>query len=189
MKRAISVFGFILLPIIVLGGMWIFSRDITVRNREYPTQMGVAPSYGSQSANPVLPKGVTAQPPVTGTIPRGFEPFHYGSTPEEATRAGADLTNPFKTTAEISERGKYIFTNNCAVCHGVGGAGDGPVVPKFPNPPSFKTETSRARSDGELFHVITRGRLNMPSHEAQVSAEDRWKVILYIRQLQAEEKK
>lgn len=40
-----------------------------------------------------------------------------------------------------------------------------------------------------MFHVITRGRNNMPAAESQVSAEDRWKVILYIRQLQAGEKK
>jgi mono/diheme cytochrome c family protein len=189
MKRTISVFAYILLPIVVLGGMWIFNRDVTVRNREYPTQMGVSPSYGSQTANPILPKGVTVQPPVAGTIPRGFKPFHYGNTPEEAMRAGEELTNPFEATAENLKRGKYVFENNCAVCHGTSGAGDGPVIPKYPNPPSFKTDTSRALADGERFHVITRGRNNMPSHESQVSAEDRWKVILYIRQLQAEEKK
>jgi len=30
------------------------------------------------------------------------------------------------------------------------------------------------------------GRKNMPSHAAQVSPEDRWKAILYIRQLQGQ---
>jgi hypothetical protein len=35
-----------------------------------------------------------------------------------------------------------------------------------------------------MFHVITMGRNNMPSHAAQVSADDRWKAILYIRKLQ-----
>lgn len=188
MRKTLTWLAFILLPIVVLGGMMIFYRDVRVRNREYPTQMGVSPAYRSQSANPILPKGETAQPPVAGTIPRGFMPFHYGTTPEEAKQAGQELTNPFEKTAENLERGKYIFTNYCAVCHGASGAGDGPIVPKFPNPPSYKTATSRALADGELFHVITLGRNNMPSRESQVSAADRWKVILYIRQLQAEEK-
>lgn len=184
MKKPFTILAFILLPIIVMGGMLIFSRDLTVRNREYPTQMGRSPSYHSQTSNPVLPKGMTLQPPVDGTIPRGYMPFHYGNTPDEATRAGQELTNPFEKNAANLERGKYVFTKNCAVCHGTSGGGDGPVIPKYPNPPSFKTETSRALKDGELFHIITRGRNNMPSHEAQVSAEDRWKVILYIRKLQ-----
>jgi mono/diheme cytochrome c family protein len=188
MKRTITLLAYILLPIVVLGGMYFLSRDVTKRNREYPGEMLVSPSYGSQTANPVLPNGVTAQPPVAGTIPRGFKPYHYGTTPEEEKRAGAELTNSFEASTENLDRGKYVFVNNCAVCHGDSGAGDGPIVPKFPNPPSFKTGTSRALTDGEMFHVVTRGRKNMPSNEAQVSAEDRWKVILYIRQLQAEEK-
>jgi len=35
-----------------------------------------------------------------------------------------------------------------------------------------------------MFHVITLGRKDMPSHAAQASVDDRWKVILYIRALQ-----
>jgi hypothetical protein len=45
--------------------------------------------------------------------------------------------------------------------------------------------------DGELFHVLTHGGLrstngwkNMPAHAAQLSQEDRWKVILHVRALQ-----
>lgn len=186
MKTAITWLGYFLLPVVVIGGMWLLLRDISKRNLEYPIQMGVSPALRSQTANSVFPNGLTTQPPVAGTIARGFKPFHYGAVPEEAKRAGAELTNPFENTTENLERGKYVFTNSCAVCHGATGAGDGPVIPKFPNPPSFKTETSRALADGELFHVITRGRNNMPAAEPDVSAEDRWKLVLYIRELQAD---
>ncbi len=188
MKTTATWLGYILLPIVVLGGMWLLFRDVTKRNREYPIQMGVSPAYRSQTANPEFPNGLTTQAPVAGTIARGFKPFHYGATPEEAKRAGAELTNPFENTPENLERAKYVFTQDCAVCHGAKGAGDGPIIPKFPNPPSFKTDTSRALADGELFHVITRGRNNMPAAESKVSAEDRWKLVLYIRQLQVQEK-
>ena len=185
MRRTLTWFAYILLPIVVLGGMYVFSRDLTKRNREYPTQMGKSPAYNSQTSNPVLPKGMTLQKPVKGTIPRGFTPFNYDETPEDLARAGRELTNPFEKTDANLERGKYIYTNSCTVCHGTTGGGDGPVVPKYPNPPAYATDTSRALTDGELFHIITRGRNNMPAHEAQVSAEDRWKAILYIRKLQA----
>jgi len=80
--------------------------------------------------------------------------------------------------------GQDLFREYCAVCHGTGGAGDGPIVPKYPNPPAYQVEKSKALPDGNMFHVITFGRNNMPSHAAQVSTEDRWKVILYIRKLQ-----
>ena len=185
MKRSFTWIAFILLPIVVLGGMWLLRRDVTMRNREYPIQMGVSPAYRTQTANPVLPNGVTGQKPVEGTIPRGFTPFHYDASPEDLERAGSELTNPFEKSDANLERGKYVYVNNCAVCHGATGGGDGPVIPKYPNPPAYATEKSISLSDGEMFHIITRGRNNMPPHEAQVSADDRWKLVLYIRQLQA----
>ena len=38
--------------------------------------------------------------------------------------------------------------------------------------------------DGQLFHMLTFGKGNMPSHAGQVAREDRWKVIVHVRQLQ-----
>lgn len=184
MRRAITWVGVILLPVITIGGMRVMSRDINVRNLEWPTQMQHSASYKSQTTNPVLPNRMTQQPAVAGTIPRGFQTFHYGPEAEEADRAGRELQNPFQPTTENLARGQYIFSNYCGVCHGATGAGDGPIIPKYPNPPAFQTEKSKSLLDGSMFHVITTGRNNMPSHAAQVSASDRWKVILYIRKLQ-----
>jgi mono/diheme cytochrome c family protein len=146
--------------------------------------MQYSPAYGSQSPNPVLPNGMTQQTPPPGTVPRGFQPFHYGSGPEEAERAGRELANPFEPADEPLARGQQVYSSYCAVCHGATGAGDGPLIPKYPNPPSFNTDKSKALADGNMFHVVTMGRTNMPSHAAQVAADDRWKVILYIRRLQ-----
>ncbi len=185
MKRNLSWLAFILLPVVVLGGMWLLKRNVRVRNLEYPTQMGESPAYNSQTSNPVLPKGMTGQKPVKGTIPRGYKPFNYDASPEDLERAGRELTNPFEKTEENIERGKYVYAKSCAVCHGATGGGDGPVIPKYPNPPAYATDTSRALTDGEMFHIITRGRNNMPAHEEFVSPDDRWKTILYIRELQA----
>jgi|SRR5215831_4392259 len=186
MKRQLTWFGVILFPILTIGGVSVLSRNTSVRNYEWPTQMQYSPAYRSQTANPVLANGMTAQPAVAGTLPRGFQPFHYGPEPAEAERAGRELKNPFPPTPENLARGQYIFTNYCVACHGETGGGDGPLIPKYPNPPSYKSATSRALPDGNMFHVITMGRNNMPAHAAQVSFDDRWKVILYIRHLQEE---
>jgi mono/diheme cytochrome c family protein len=184
MKNKLSWFGIILLPVLVNGVIYALRRDLSVRNLEWPTQMQFSPAYHSEAANPVLRSGMTQQVPVAGTIPRGFKPFHYGPGEAEAVRAGRELVNPFPATPENIARGRQVYSNFCAVCHGPSGAGDGPIIPKYPNPPGYKTEQSRNLSDGAMYHVIALGRKNMPPHSAQVSAEDRWKVILYIRELQ-----
>lgn len=184
MRRKLVWIFFILLPVVVIGSMKALSHSVEKRNREFPTQMQYSPAYKTQTANPVLPNGMTLQPSVAGTIRRGYMPFHYDTDQTEAERAGRELANPFQPTSEYLERGRYIFTNNCAVCHGTTGAGDGPVIPIYPNPPSYLTDKSKALADGTMFHIITLGRNNMPSHAAQVSPEDRWKVILYIRKMQ-----
>src|SRR6266542_3038136 len=179
MKRRLAWLAVILLPVIAIGGVRVMSRDTTVRNLEWPTQMQYSPAYRSQTANSVLPNQMTEQPPLPGAVPRGFQPFHYGADQAEADRAGRELKNPFPATPENLARGQYIFSNYCGICHGASGGGDGPIIPKYPNPPSYQTEKSKALPDGTLFHVITMGRNNMPSHAAQVAVDDRWKVILY----------
>lgn len=184
MRKTITWIIVIAFPFVVVGGVHVMGRNTNLRNFEWPTQMQYSPAYRSQTSNPVLPNGMTAQPAVAGTAPRGFQPFHYGPEAAEAERAGRELKNPFSPTPENLARGQYIFSNYCVACHGAAGGGDGPLIPKYPNPPSFQTETSRNLPDGNLFHVITMGRNNMPSHAAQVAHDDRWKVILHIRKLQ-----
>ncbi|HSE98854.1 MAG TPA: cytochrome c, partial [Blastocatellia bacterium] len=184
MKKTLSWLAVILLPVVVIGGIRAMSRDMSRRNLEWPTQMQYSPAYASQSPNPILPNGMTQQMPVPGTLPRGFQPFRYGAGPEEAERAGRELSNPIELTEANLARGQQVYSNQCAVCHGATGAGDGPLIPKYPNPPSYNTDKSKALADGNMFHAITVGRNNMPSHAAQVAPDDRWKVILYIRRLQ-----
>jgi len=40
------------------------------------------------------------------------------------------------------------------------------------------------RADGHLFNTISEGRRNMPAYDKQISIEDRWAIIAYIRALQ-----
>jgi mono/diheme cytochrome c family protein len=122
-------------------------------------------------------------PPV-GTIPYGSMPFDYGPEPSEARRAGRELASPLDGTAAQLARGKSVYDVFCAVCHGATGVGDGPIIGRFPNPPSLLADSARARPDGQLFHIITRGQGIMPSYAAQVRPMDRWRAILHVRALQ-----
>jgi mono/diheme cytochrome c family protein len=87
------------------------------------------------------------------------------------------------------QRGAFVFTNYCQVCHGPEGKADGPMVHQLvqrniPPPLSLVAPKPVPLKDGEMFHIITFGQKNMPSHAAQLSREDRWKVILHVRSLQ-----
>ena len=136
----------------------------------------------SFSPNAVFADGKTLQKPAPGTIPRGLLPLHYQATPEDARRAGEELANPFSSSDENAlKQGATVYANFCVACHGLTRAGDGPVARRgYPPPPAAPPPIK----DGEMFHIVTYGRGNMPSHAAQLSREDRWKVTLFIRSLQ-----
>lgn len=146
------------------------------------TDMVESVPYDGYSSNPVYKNGVTLQKPVEGTIPRGYVPFHY--TLKDAELAGRELLNPIKATKQNLERGQFMYDTFCLQCHGKTGDGDGQLIPKYPNPPSFLSDKFAKMPDGQIYHSITLGKRDMPSHASQIESVDRWKIILYVRELQ-----
>lgn len=144
---------------------------------------GSVRSYDPSSLRPGSPAMLL---PPSGTAPLGARTLFYGPGPEEARRAGLELTNPFEPTEANLARGKQVFENTCVVCHGARGEGDGPVIGngRFPNPPSLLAAKAKGLPDGRVFHIITRGQGIMPAHGGQVLPDDRWKAVLYVRSLQ-----
>jgi len=180
--------GFLLLAVIVsVGASWIFSSDPTRPNFEFLPQMAHSPRYNAFAPNPNFADGTTLQRPEPGTIARGSMPLHYAATSQDALRAGEELTSPLDSgNVRARERGAFVFSNFCAVCHGAGGAGNGPVAQRgYPPPPSLLADHALKMKDGQLFHVLTYGQNNMPSYASQLSREDRWNVILHVRTMQA----
>jgi mono/diheme cytochrome c family protein len=51
-------------------------------------------------------------------------------------------------------------------------------------PTSLHDEVVRQRPDGHIFHTITNGIRNMPAYGSQISVEDRWAIVAYVRALQ-----
>ncbi|MBI5366201.1 MAG: c-type cytochrome [Planctomycetes bacterium] len=163
-------------------------RDFAEPNLRIFPEMADSPAYRSLTANPVFPDGQTLQAPPPGTIPRGFAPFRYAATDADRVRAGVELVNPVAPTLAALEEGKRVFENYCLHCHGRDGRGDGAVarvVPTLSMPINGKA--THDLPDGHLFHLVTYGRNNMPPHATQVRQLGRWKVIRYLRELQASE--
>ena len=90
-------------------------------------------------------------------------------------------------TAAALDRGAAVYATFCEICHGSGGAGDGTVARRgFPAPPSLLLEKAQNLADGEMFHILTYGRANMPAYRSQIRREDRWRTVLHVRRLQQE---
>jgi mono/diheme cytochrome c family protein len=157
--------------------------DPTVPNREVLPEMVRTARFNAFSPNPNFPDGKTLQAPVAGTISRDSLPLHYAATPEDALRAGEELSSPLAAGDPTAlRRGAQIFATFCAECHGGAGRGDGPVVGRgFPAPLSLFAERALKMRDGQVFHVVSYGQGNMPPYAAQISSADRWRVVAYIR--------
>jgi mono/diheme cytochrome c family protein len=121
------------------------------------------------------------RPAVTGTVARGHLPPAF-ATPEEA---GALLSNPLPLTQAIAERGRKVFGDHCAICHGTVGNGV-PLLSRAygGKPGNFLSNEIRARPDGHYFGVLMLGKNAMPSYAADLDNGDRWAAVHYIRILQ-----
>jgi len=173
--------------LISVGASWLLTPNPARPNFEFLPQMAHVPRSNAFSPNPNFSNGATLQRPEPGTIPRELMPLHYAVTPQDANRAGHELQNPLSVDNQRArDRGGFVFANYCAVCHGAGGAGNGPVAQRgYPPPPSLLAEHAEKMKDGQLFHILTYGQNNMPSYASQLSRDDRWNVILYVRAMEA----
>ncbi|MCE9637009.1 MAG: cytochrome c [Planctomycetes bacterium] len=160
--------------------------DHSAPNTEILPEMVRSAAWVSQIDGAPTPDGLSDRPLVAGVVPRGMLPFRYGTTPEEAVRAGAELTNPFRADDTAArERGAVVFARFCAVCHGADGEGEGLAVRHgMTRPPSLRADRALQMKDGQVFHVVTKGQGNMASYAVPIAPDDRWKAILHLRALQ-----
>jgi len=94
------------------------------------------------------------------------------------------LRSPIRGDAATIAAGKEIYAQNCAVCHGTGGKGDGPSAVALNPKPFDLTVHARLHSEGELFWWISNGiqGTGMPAWTG-LSDLQKWQVVQYIRTL------
>ena len=100
--------------------------------------------------------------------------------------ASADaMKNPFKADATILAEGKTLYHNTCEQCHGIEGKGDGiQMVTLSKKIADLSSAEIVKETDGSIFWKITTGNRPMPSMKKDMKEDQRWKVILYVRELQ-----
>ena len=79
-------------------------------------------------------------------------------------------------------KGKKLYNQMCAVCHGAKGKGDGVAGAALnPKPTNFTSASVQAQTDGAIFWKITEGRSPMASYKTILKEEQRWQLVNYLR--------
>ena len=95
--------------------------------------------------------------------------------------AAETLRNPVPTGEESVGKGDSLYKKLCVPCHGRSLAGDGPVAAQFMPPPDLLGQQTRDRKDGYIYSYIRHGGVVMPSYGFQLSAEEAWHLVNFIR--------
>jgi len=85
-----------------------------------------------------------------------------------------------KFDAATASQGEAIYTKNCASCHGNPGKNNS-LKSLTPVPPDLSSGKTQELTDGEIFYILSTGRMVMPSFKNVLSEDERWKVISYMR--------
>jgi mono/diheme cytochrome c family protein len=95
------------------------------------------------------------------------------------------MQNPLQPDAANLAAGKERFETTCAPCHGMTGAGNGTVAHLLQHPPkNLLTGVSKNLPDGYIYGYIRNGGIWMPAYDDAMSSDERWQVVLYVRELE-----
>ena len=102
-----------------------------------------------------------------------------GDPPSEAPA----LVNPVEAGSESLARGRDLYEDKCAKCHGAAGNGTGPSVHGIDSDPRklWVWGSAGDAADGYLFSSISDGRLDMPPWGLVLSENERWDLVNYIK--------
>ncbi len=169
LKRILITLGLLTLPMLL--GLLLTYEIIKI---DWVSFMEIQPSFQVYE-DPL--------PPPAGSIPIQGAAYLPGLGAPE---------NPVKAQASSVERGAALYGIHCAVCHGLGGKGDGSITEQLSRQPADLTSAhATALSDGDLFIIITNGlqpvagfKGGMPALRENLLPGDRWDVVNYVRSLQ-----
>ncbi|KQC00543.1 cytochrome C [Pedobacter sp. Hv1] len=181
---------------IVLASVAMLSacRDKRSTGLEYARNMYDPIAYNQDQPNKNFANGATAQTPPAHTDPVGFVKYELANTPE-GYAASAALVNPLPLTEKNLLEGKHFYTVFCSPCHGDKGDGQGHIVkldkgmlgvPSYhaPDANSSRGGLMKDLPAGKIYHTIMYGLNAMGSHASQLTPDERWKVVMYVQQLQ-----
>jgi mono/diheme cytochrome c family protein len=190
MKKIWVITGFL------IAGTVLVSCSKVRRNtgRAYMPDMAYSRAYETYASTEALQKkGVHYNAmPVEGTIARGDTLTVYPNKNDSAGYANSkNFANPLPALNAIQfKEATRLYLIYCGICHGEKLDGNGPLWKggdgPFPAAPkNFMADDMKAMAEGTMFHSATYGKNLMGSYASQLSTEQRWMIIHYIKEKQA----
>jgi len=192
----------VILTLLPLAGIWIArATNSRVPRLSIISDMDNQPRYKAQMESPLFADKRAMRLPVAGTVPPGRPGIDAHLNLGVVDGEWATVLPPsIEITPEFLTRGQNRFDIYCAVCHGADGSGNGMIDARVQEllesnpqeiqqtswvaPANYHTDQVRDRPVGHIFNTITNGIRNMPPYGKQLSVEDRWAVVAYVRALQ-----
>jgi mono/diheme cytochrome c family protein len=108
--------------------------------------------------------------------------------PAADAKAGSDAVkkeNPVKTSPTSIASGKKKYGQDCAMCHGAEGGGDGDLAADM----HLKLKDFRAAdalkdlSDTNMYNIINNGKGKMMGEEGRLKPDEIWDIVNFVRSL------
>ncbi len=186
MRYFLLIFALCVAMVVVIAG----PRGRTSRKPpiELFPDMNRQPKLRPQTPNAFFADGRSSRPIIPGTI--AWDDHHYEDVPANTGRVPG-TTNfvemlPVEVDAKLLARGQQRFNINCSPCHGAQGDGNGITkrIKAMGTVANLHDQRIVKLADGEIFNTITYGKNLMGGYGANVTVEDRWAIVAYLRSLQ-----
>ncbi|MDF2159192.1 cytochrome c [Algoriphagus sp. CAU 1675] len=135
------------------------------------------------NSNIYNPHNMNMREPVANTVPRnknGYLPYRLKAFELEEA---ALVENPIELSDAVLEEGAVLFQQYCSTCHGKNGEGDGKAGEVIGGVANLKGGAYLTLPEGHIFHVISKGKGRMGAHGSQITPENRWKIVHYVKQV------
>jgi mono/diheme cytochrome c family protein len=142
------------------------------------------PKVRAYDEAPLLPHESAMQWPPEGTLavdaPVGSSPLLTGADGDGYIRE-----IPVRIDRALLETGRERFDVFCATCHGILGDGASAVALQMAlrKPPNLVVPPKTTDPAGDTFNTVRNGYGLMPSYKVQLSVNETWAVVAYLRAL------
>ena len=111
--------------------------------------------------------------------------FQAFSQDDKAPKDIQTKKNPVASSDAVLAKAKTVYEENCLMCHGEAGKGDGPMASMLKEKPTDLSDANilGEATDGEIFWFITKGKKPMPPFETKLSEEERWSLVHLMRSM------
>ncbi len=185
----------ILLAIAVIAMAGVRGHHFAQPPFELFTDMNYQDKVKDQVPSKFFADGNSARAPIPGTVAiempaqndywasGKWDDAHWGTgIPVHPATANAPA---LQIDAFNMERGRERYNISCSACHGASGDGKG-ITSKYGlnGAANYHDQRLIDLSDGDIFNTITNGKGQMIGLGYNISIDDRWRIIMYIRALQ-----